>query len=202
MGIVPTIQLHRLISDGKLIIEPFELMEDQTPPATIDLTLKGKVLKYNLKSYVLGKEIPEEAKEYEEIKDGVYKLAPGESAVFPVYETIGLPSTLAGLILPRSSLTRLGIIVQPVYLNPGYLGHCPVVIVNHAPFEIEIPFKNSRSPRVLQVMFFELTTKPHRIYGEGVDEKYHREDGKHSELHKDFDIYEILAPLAEIADKP
>ena len=201
MGVIPTIRLYKLIKEGRLIIEPFELREELTPPATIDLSLKGKVIKYNFKSYILGEDIPPEEKEFLNIENGTYKLAPGESVLLPTYEKIGLSSTIAGLIMPRSSLTRLGIVIQPIYLNPGYVGHCPVLIVNHASFEIEIPFKNGKSPRLLQVMFFELTEEPHRTYGKGTDEKYYKEEGKHSEIYKDFDIYELLSPLAEIAEK-
>jgi deoxycytidine triphosphate deaminase len=201
MGVLPTIQLHRLISEERLIVEPFELREKQVPPATIDLTLRGRVLKYKLDSYLIGEEITEEKKGYEEIENGIYRLPPGNSAIFQIYEKLGLPPNIAGLVIPRSSITRLGIVIQPTYLNPGYMGYCPVTVVNHAPFEVKIPFKNGRSPRFLQVMFFELTSIPHRKYGEGIDEKYQKEEGMHSLINQDYDIYEILAPLAEIAEK-
>jgi len=202
MALLPAIEVYKLIKEGELLIDPFELREERTPPATVDLTLAGKVLKYNFpeKVYILGEEIPEGYQIYEEIKDFI-ELKPKESVIIPIYENLVLPSYIAGIILPRSSITRLGLSFQATYLNPGYQGHCPILLTNQSNFIIKIPFKNGRSPRIAQVLFLSLTKEPHRIYGEGIDEKYQHDKGYHSKIHQDIDIHEIFQPLLEIGRK-
>jgi len=202
MGILPSIEVYKLIKKGELLIEPFELREEQTPPATVDLTLAGKILRYKFPKnvYVLGEEISEDWKFYETVEDFI-ELKSGESIVVPIYENIVLPSYLIGIILPRSSITRLGLFFQATYLNPGYQGQCPILLVNQSKFSIKIPFKNGRSPRIAQVLFLSLEKEPHRIYGEGIDEKYQKDKGYHSKIYQDIDIREIFQPLLEIGRK-
>ncbi len=201
MTVLPSIEVYKLIQSRDLLIDPFELREEETPPASVDLRLSGKKLIYKLDKYTLGDEIPEDSKEYEVIEDGVYNLKPGEGAVFQIYEKIALPSFLIGIIFPRSSLTRLGVSLNPTYLNPGYQGYCPVLLVNHSPFEVKIPFKDGKSPRIAQVIFISLKENPHRIYGEGIDEKYQNDKGYHSRFYQDIDVYEVLRPLVDIVKK-
>jgi len=201
MTVLPSIEVYKLIQSKDLLIDPFEVREERTPPASVDLRLSGKKLIYNIEEYTLGEEISEDLKEYEEIKDGVYNLKPGAGAVFQLYEKIALPSFLIGIIFPRSSLTRLGVTLSATYLNPGYQGYCPVLLVNHSSFEVKIPFKDGKSPRVAQVVFIPLKESPHRIYGEGIDEKYQNDMGYHSRFDLDIDVYEILRPLADIVKK-
>lgn len=201
-GVLPTIEVYNLIKNGSLVIEPFEMREEETPPASVDLHLAGKRLVYSgISTYTIGEPLPEESKSYETIEDGTYVLKPGASAIFQLYERLALPPFLMGLILPRSSLTRLGVLLSPTYLNPGYQGYCPVLLVNHAPFSVEIPFKKGKSIRLAQVIFVSLSRIPHRIYGEGIDEKYQHDRGYHSRFHEDIDVYEILRPLAEAMRK-
>ena len=201
LGVLPSVEVYKLIRDGYLLIEPFEFREDETPPASVDLRLAGKVLKYDMNEYILGEEIPEELRKYEKIDNELFELNPGEGAIFQIYERIAMPHFLIGLILPRSSLTRLGVSLVPVYLNPGYQGNCPVLLVNNSPIKIKIPFKDGKSPRLAQALFLALSSKPHRAYGEGVDEKYQDDKAYHARFYKDVDIYEILRPLAEAVRK-
>ncbi|MDL1966278.1 MAG: dCTP deaminase [Candidatus Desulfofervidus auxilii] len=202
MTLLPTIEVYKLVKQGELIIEPFDSREERTPPATVDLTLGGKVLRYNFpeETYILGEEIPEEYQVYKEIKD-VIEFKPKESIIIPIYEKLVLPSYIAGIILPRSSITRLGLSFQATYINPGYQGNCPILLTNQSEFTIKIPLKNGRSPRIAQILFLSLTKEPHRIYGEGLDEKYQDDKGYHSKIYQDIDIHEIFQPLLEIGRK-
>jgi|GEM_PF-551451 len=203
MALIPSFDLCRMIQDKDLLIEPFEYRGESTPPASVDLHVKSKTIRYDFPDgrYLLGDEIDEDEGLVEEFKGDHYDLEPGTAAVFVVHERIVLPDFVAGIILPRSSLTRLGVSFQPTFLNPGYQGNCPVLLVNHSRFSIRIPFRNGVSPRVAQVLFFTLISRAHRPYGEGRDEKYQHEEGSVARFDKDFDILQLIEPFKRALDK-
>jgi dCTP deaminase len=203
MGILTSLEVYKRIRAGDLLIEPFEFREEFTPPASIDLRLSSKILRYDFQgqTHILGEEIDEESGSIQEVEGNTWSVPSGKGIVFILHEKVVLSPYIAGVILPRSSLTRLGISLQPTFLNPGYQGNCPILLVNHSDFSIDIPFKNGVSPRIAQVLFWELTTRPHRIYGQGLDEKYQFEEGSPSRFEKDVDMLELIRPLRKALDE-
>jgi len=71
--------------------------------------------------------------------DGLYSLLPGKCYLATTIEEFDLPSTLAALFFPRSTLFRSGISFHSSVLPPGYVGPMTFSIINHhgVPFEIE-----------------------------------------------------------------
>ncbi len=202
MSVLSALDVQRCLKEGSLVIEPFEFTPD-TPPATIDLHLSPKLVQYDFPEgkYALGFDLDESEVTAQPFSEEMCWLDPGQGKVFVLQEELRLPPFLAGIILPRSTLTRLGVAFQPTYLNPGYSGTCPVLVTNHAAFQIGIPFRGGKGPRIAQVMFVQLSSPPHRVYGQGRDEKYHPDKGSPARFDKDIDLKELIRPYKEVLDR-
>jgi len=145
--------------------------------------------------------IDEDEGKRQAVTEDEFWLEAGQSQVFVLHEEIRVPPDLAGIIVPRSSLTRLGLGFQSTYLNPGYSGTCPVLLINHTAFPVGIPFRNGIGPRVAQVLFLELSSQPHRQYGSHPWDKYYPDTGSPAKFHEDIDIIELIKPFKKILDR-
>ena len=109
---------------------------------------------------------------YEEVDlSNGYVLKSGEYLYSETIEYIKIPTDKSALLLPRSSLARMGLLL-PVsqYANPGYEGHLPIVIYNASQNDFIIP----PYYRVMQIMLFELKGEA-KAYKEQIDKKYFKE---------------------------
>jgi dCTP deaminase len=203
MGILSAAEVYRRIKKGEPIVEPFEYVDEHTPPASIDIRFSAKIMNYSFQEdyYMIGESDEELEKPAEPIDADVLDIQPGAVAILIIHERISIPNDLVGIILPRSSLSRLGIFLQPTFINPGYTGNFPVPIVNNSNIKIGIPFKDGVSPRLAQLILLPLTSQPHRLYGEGIDEKYHEEEGIPARFDKDIDMRKLLAGLKKSWDQ-
>jgi len=69
-----------------------------------------------------------------------YELKPNSFFYTSTAEYIKIPENMCGIILPRSTFARIGLLLpSSMYANPGYEGHLPLIIHNHSPFTIKIP---------------------------------------------------------------
>ncbi len=57
-------------------------------------------------------------------------LKPGQYVLVNLEETISLPGDLVAYVMPRTRLTRMGLIVSNQFCNPGYQGHLSVGLHN------------------------------------------------------------------------
>lgn len=91
------------------------------------------------------------------LKPGIYKLVTNE--------IFNLPTNLAAISQPRSSLLRMGAFVSTGVWDAGFYGRAEFVLVVMNPSGIEI----KRNARVAQLLFIKLTrdTEPYRgiFYG-------------------------------------
>jgi len=177
--------------DGGLkIIEPFE--PDSVQPASVDLRLGEIRYEYdNLEKYTLGEKIAEE--KIKKVRYNEYSLEHGAVAFVGIYEKITIPENVIGMIMPRSSITRLGIHIIPTYLNPGYSGYLPLTIVNHTGNRVTL----KSGIRVVQLILFNLAENPSRSYKNGIDTKYYNDDVYASKLHADKELEEMLDGILE-----
>jgi hypothetical protein len=93
-----------------------------------------------------------------------------------VYECLTVPPNCAGKLEGRSSFSRMGLSVYCTasFVNPGWRGHLPLVLVNNGPFTLKIPPYIS----VCQLLLINLGGQPDRIYGEpSLRNKYVDDDG-------------------------
>ncbi|MBF0235130.1 MAG: dCTP deaminase [Desulfamplus sp.] len=181
--------IKKVISDGIALVDPFE--EENLQPASIDLRLGNIFYKYNLESYELGETIDDEQSFKETFEE--LKLKNGETAFVGLYEKMHIPLDTIGLIMPRSSITRLGIHIVPTYMNPGYSGNMPLTIINHT--GLTITLKPMR--RVVQLILFSLSSIPEKIYEDGSDSKYFNDNVMPSKLHNDHELEKMMDEILE-----
>jgi len=119
-------------------------------------------------------------------------LKAGEFLYSETIEHIKIPSDKAALLLPRSSLARMGLLLpSSFYANPGYEGHLPIVIHNASNNDFVIP----PYYRVMQMLLVELKGEA-KQYHEQTDAKYFKESKiKSPEIDEDIDIDELLQKL-------
>jgi dCTP deaminase len=174
--------IEELMAHGANIVEPFDLKFLQ--PASLDLRLGSSVYSYRLESYALGENIEQESVLRESFT--TLTLEPGETAFIGLYERISIPQNMMGIVFPRSSITRLGIRIQTVYMNPGYAGVMPLTITNN----MGVPLTLSPGKRVAQLVLLSLGEMPKRTYKNIDDSKYYLENADHSQLHTDRELQE------------
>ena len=106
-----------------------------------------------------------------ETSDGKYILSPGESIIVLTNEYIELCGKFACLILPRISLTDVGIVVSSAYVDPFYKGVMRLHISNMSDKTYELKLLEA----VAQCFFFELSNE--------VSEEYRNDFAKKSEFY-------------------
>ncbi len=112
-------------------------------------------------------------------------IKPNSFLLCRTYESFMVPNDLVARLHSRSSFARLGIQVSSTsdFINPGWSGHMPLVIVNSSPFPLELrPFD-----RIAQVCFSPLTGEPKSDYVQHESVvKYDNDDGGPSSLWLDI----------------
>lgn len=181
--------LMEYMERGKQIVRPFS--KESLQPASIDLRLGCETYKYNLTGLTLGEDI--EDSNIERDKFERRDMAPGETAFIGTYEEIMIPKDCLGVIFPRSSVSRLGIIITTMYMNPGYTGRPALTIINNSGITISI----STGIRVAQLVLVKLISSPTSGYNNKIGAKYHNEVVASSKIHKDEDIKKILDSTLE-----
>jgi deoxycytidine triphosphate deaminase len=90
--------------------------------------------------------------EYDPEKRESFIIKPGEYFLTETIETFHMPLDLLGILKPRTTLHRSGILTRVSIVDPGYSGavHPALYNAGPAPFEIEL------GARYVNVMFFEI----------------------------------------------
>lgn len=123
-------------------------------------------------------------------------LRPGQMILARIYERFTIPSDCAGRIEGRSSFSRMGLSVHCTgsFINPGWRGHMPLVLINHSPFRLRIP---AHLP-ICQLMLVSLAGKPSHLYGEDtLRNKYMDDDGGPSYWWRDKVVEKLLDGLGQ-----
>lgn len=173
-------EFRKLASEGCPIVTPFN--ESFVRPASLDLRLGCIEYKYKFEEYSLGQEISES--DYEKSHFENLELTPGSAAFVGIEEEIRIPTDCIGFIFARSSITRLGLIIQPTYMNPGYSGRMPLTIINNTAFRVRLVPR----VRVAQLLCARLNFPPVLSYAESDGSKYVGENVSASKLHTDAEI--------------
>jgi deoxycytidine triphosphate deaminase len=121
------------------------------------------------------------------MSDDGYLLRPGHFILASTYERFNVPSDLCGRLVGRSSLGRLGLSAAGTanFINPGWSGRMPLVLVNHSPFPIRIHSYLG----LAQVCFIRLSSNPTKTYGhDDLGSKYIDDDGGPSRYWKDYTV--------------
>jgi dCTP deaminase len=174
------------ISNGDIKISP--LVEDFIQPASIDLTLASTIRTFSLENatYVDIKKIKDYSQEVDLRKDGHFFINPNDFLLGATVEKITLPNYLAAKIDGRSSLARLGLMIQASasYVAPGFSGNLTLEIKNIS----QIPVKLYVGMRIAQIIFEVMSSPSINPYGSlGSNHKYqNQQKPTPSKLWQDF----------------
>ena len=99
--------------------------------------------------------------------DNFFIFKPGEYYLIKTIEKVNLPTTLSGIIVPRTTLFRSGLGLFNGIIQPGYSGELTFGLANLGQSEIKISFK----ARIVHVTF-------HEVLGEGNEYKGQWQGGR------------------------
>ena len=121
-----------------------------------------------------------------------FVLHPGQYLYASTIEKVRIPMDCCGILLPRSSFARIGMILpMSMYANPGYEGNLPIVIFNASPAPVMIP----PYYRVMQLLLLRLEGTA-RGYHEQVDAKYYKENSHIDPSFQDVELGKIIEKLS------
>jgi dCTP deaminase len=152
---------------GTSFVDPLDA--DAIRSASIDLRISNQRYEYLFGEHTLGNQIADEAIRHSDF-DEIW-LEPGQSAYIGLLEKINIPIDMLGFVFPRSTLTRLGVAIFPVYMNPGYQGVMPITITNNGHVRIKIV----PGVRVAQLLCARLSGPAMTGYGDQTAAKYYQE---------------------------
>lgn len=76
-------------------------------------------------------------------------IKPGDFYLVTTIETVNVPKNLVGILKPRSTLQRMGLILRTTQIAPGYSGELTFALYNAGPCQVKIEF----GARIVHVMF-------------------------------------------------
>jgi dCTP deaminase len=161
------------IAKGRIIIEP--LNPSCIQPASIDLHLDKKILVFKPQRHPAHIDIRRSLDQLNELveldEDNAFFLNPGEFILASTLESVTLPDDIVGRLEGKSSLGRMGLLVNSTagYVDPGWQGHLTIEVSNVAKLPITLYYKM----KIGQISFLRLTTPADRLYGAaGLGSKY------------------------------
>ena len=161
--VLGTKELLRLVKE-KNLIENLSERELQNPEgAGFDLRI-GKVFILEGESF-LGREQRKTPKakpvaEYHPSDIQTIILKPGEYLLTESVEKINMPLDMFGIVKPRSTLFRSGIVLRAGVIDPGYSGQLHPLLhnVSHSPMKIEL------GARYIHIFFHKVQGDIHSSY--------------------------------------
>lgn len=181
-------------NQSKPLIEGFK--EENLQSASYDVTITNKIKVFTNAIQTISlidenlKETIKQSSSEIDITHG-YKLRPGEFVRVQLNEYINIPKDLIAHVRPRTTLTRLGLILSAQHINPTYNGRLSLGLYNTSTYIIElIP-----NLTIGQLVFEQLLDIPeeNKLYANNNKSKYQNEDSFvdskiHEELKKKTDI--------------
>ncbi len=87
-----------------------------------------------------------------EIRDNIVSVKPMEYLLVKTVEEINMPLDLAAIVLPRTTLFRMGISLRTGVVDPGYKGALVFGLKNESKLDIGI----ERGARIAQIIFMKV----------------------------------------------
>jgi deoxycytidine triphosphate deaminase len=155
-------KLHELVDSIKLVENLCDREMNNPEGAGFDLRL-GEVYEIEGSGF-LGVETRDTPKinllaKHDESKseeENFYVFKPGEYYLIKTMEKVNLPTTMSGIIFPRTTLFRSGLVLANGIVQPGYSGELSFGLANFGKSNIRISF----GARVVHITF-------HEVLGEG-----------------------------------
>ena len=153
-------EILELLRGRERMITNFVSLEDQIQPSGFDLTLRSAAVFSG--QGTLGKSGERTLSALQGVKPRGSHLELGEGSYLVRYnEHVSLPLDVAALVLPRSSLMRMGVTLHTAVWDPGYRGRGVGLLAVHNTDGVRIEIGS----RIAQMIFMVTSRKPARRYG-------------------------------------
>ncbi|RLC37429.1 hypothetical protein DRH27_03870 [Candidatus Falkowbacteria bacterium] len=176
-------KLHKLVKEIKLVENLCERELNSPEGAGFDLRL-GEIFKLEGNGFlgVEERDTPQNKSvgKYDEQKnenENFFVFAPGKYYLIKTIEKVNLPTSLSGIIFPRTTLFRSGLALFNGIVQPGYKGELTFGICNLGNSNIKISF----GARVVHITF-------HEVLGEGNEYRGQWQGGRVSTEGKETQI--------------
>lgn len=158
--------LHALIEQGRIVVDPFDPANVQ--PSSIDVRLDNRFRVFHNHRYRVIDVMKrmDDLTELVEVKaDEPFILHPGEFVLGSTLEWVRLPDDVAGRLEGKSSLGRLGLVTHSTagFIDPSFEGHLTLELSNLA----NLPITLYPSMPIGQIAFFGLSSPARSGYGSG-----------------------------------
>ncbi len=152
-------ELHRLVKEKNLVEGLCERELKNPEGAGFDLRL-GEIYSINGKGFLgIEERSTPESKlitRYNSEKEEFFPFKPGKYYLVKTIEKVNLPTSLSGIIFPRTTLFRSGLCLFNGVVQPGYSGELTFGIANLGSEAIKV----SCGARIVHITF-------HEVKGEG-----------------------------------
>lgn len=169
-------KIRELVNE-KALIQPYK--EENMQSESYDLMIGNEVVVF--KKEIRCIDIAEQKTIddiYETINIGTdgYIISPKQYILVALKETISLPENITAHIRPKTSYTRLGLLVSPQHCNSTYAGHLRLGLFNATDYPILI----RPDYAIAQIVFEELQDIPSedKQYRNKKDAHYQNENGE------------------------
>ncbi len=147
--IIPDKAIRELIVSRRLVIEPFE--QGQIQPASVDLRIAGEMLR--IKPGAAGEIAFEKEQEYERREADEITIPPRTHVLVRTLEHIELPNDVGGMTKLRSSLSRVGLVMNNAgWVDPGFKGTLTLSVFNSN----GCPLRIAKGARFVQLVLMRL----------------------------------------------
>lgn len=156
--------LRKALDDDRLELDPFDTTLIQ--PSSIDVRLDRffRVFDNSRYTHIDPAEQQDELTSLvENSDDDPFVLHPGEFVLGSTFETVRLPSDIAGRLEGKSSLGRLGLLTHSTagFIDPGFTGHITLELSNVA----NLPITLWPGMKIGQLCLFQLSSPAEFPYG-------------------------------------
>ena len=79
-----------------------------------------------------------------------YRIDPGRQYLVTTKESVEMPSDVVGLVWPRSTLQRAGLVLTTAVVDPGYHGELTFLLMNHSKVYAYLEY----DVRIAHMLFF------------------------------------------------
>jgi dCTP deaminase len=138
--------IKELLDSGRLVIRP--MGQEQIQPASVDLRISGEMMRAKAEEIVF-----EKAQEYEKMEGDEVSIPPKTHVLVRSIERVELPNDVAGMAKLRSSLSRVGLMLNNAgWVDPGFKGTLTLSVFNAN----DCPLRISKGTRFVQLILMKM----------------------------------------------
>ena len=162
MSVLSQQDIQRLLKQDPPLVEGWLDLEAQLQANGFDLTLRDVAMPQSAGKIAVANSQRVVSELAPLVFDGLdsIELIPG-TYIITYNEIVHLPSNIMALGRPRSSLLRCGVSVGTAVWDAGYSGRSQSLLVVYNP----LGFSLQRNARIIQLVFFELTSETEGYQG-------------------------------------